>query len=179
VGPRTTGQPPGAEILPLVYDELRRLASAYMRRERADHTLQTTSLVHEAYLRLRNHRAGWRGKTHFFALAAIEMRRVLVEHARARAAQKRGGGRCEVTLDEDAAVTPGPLGILALDEALRRLARTSARRAAVAEYRIFAGLTEAEMAKVLGVSERTVREDWRAARAWLKRELAPGVPDST
>lgn len=169
-----------AELLPLVYEELRRLAGAYMRGERRSHTLQSTALVHEAYLRLEKHKKpSWKGKTHFFAIAAVEMRRVLVEHARARNAEKRGGGLREVTLDEGVAVTPRQtVDILALDEALTRLAALNARQAVVAEYRIFAGLTEAEMATILGVSERTVREDWRIARTWLRRQLSSSAADA-
>jgi RNA polymerase sigma factor (TIGR02999 family) len=165
------------EILPLVYGELRRLAGAYMRGERAGHTLQSTALVHEAYLRLAKHRDAWNGKTHFFALAAIEMRRVLVEHARARNADKRGGGLRAITLDEAIAAPGQPIDYLAVDEALSKLERRNPRHAAVAQYRLFAGLTEAEMAAILDVSERTVREDWRFVKAWLRREIEEGAGD--
>jgi len=161
-----------AELLPLVYGELRRLAGAYMRGERGGHTLQSTALVHEAYLRLAKHEAAWNGKTHFFAMAAIEMRRVLVEHARAHGADKRGGGIRAITLDEAVAAPGEPVDWLAVDEALTKLARRNARHGAVAQYRLFAGMTEAEMAEVLEVSERTVREDWRFVKAWLRKEMS-------
>jgi len=161
-----------AELLPLVYGELRRLAAAYMRGERGSHTLQSTALVHEAYLRLAKHRAAWNGKTHFFAMAAIEMRHVLVDHARARGAGKRGGGVCAITLDEAIAAPEEPVDWIAMDEALTKLSRRNARHAAVAQYRLFAGMTEAEMAEILEVSERTVREDWRFVRAWLRKEMS-------
>ena len=163
------------EILPLVYAELRRLAGAYMRGERGGHTLQSTAVVHEAYLRLAKHRHAWNGKTHFFAVAAVEMKRVLVEHARARNAGKRGGGALAITLDEAIAGPGQPVDFLALDEALTKLGCRNPRHAAVAQYRLFAGLTEAEMAAILEVSERTVREDWRFVKAWLRKELSEGT----
>lgn len=171
-------EPPQAngptEFVPLVYQELRRLAAGYMRRERPDHTLEPTVLVNEAYLRLAgNTRLEWQGKTHFLAMAAIEMRRVLVDHARKRKTEKMGGGWKRVSLAEDVAVTPGrKVDVLALDEALLKLAAFDFRQSRVAELRLFGGLTERESAESLGVSERTVREDWRVARAWLARELS-------
>ena len=169
------GDPDAASrLLPLVYDELRALAGAYMRHERPDHTLQPTALVHEAYLRLIDiTRVDWRGRSHFIAMAATQMRRVLVEHARARLAQKRGSDPQKVTLNEKVAVTPEhTLDPLAFDEALEKLARDSPRQSRVAELRCFAGLGMKEAAYILGVSERTVKRDWRVARAWLRRELA-------
>lgn len=170
----TEGAKTPTDLLPVVYEELRRLAASYMRGERTDHTLQPTALVHEAYLRLvRNTRMEWQGKTHFFAMAATQMRRILVGYARKREAQKRGGGGRMVTLDEAVALTRRQtVDVLALDEALQRLAQLDSRQSQVAELRLFAGLTEVELSEHLGVSERTVREDWRVARAWLMRELA-------
>jgi RNA polymerase sigma factor (TIGR02999 family) len=143
-----------------------------MSKERRDHTLQPTALVHEAYLRLIDSTGiDWKGRAHFFAVAALQMRRVLVEHARARRAKKRGGTR--VTLDE--AIAPAPddvLDVLALDEALTRLAGRSERQCRVVELRFFAGLSVKETAFVMGISETTVKEQWRLARARLRRELS-------
>jgi RNA polymerase sigma factor (TIGR02999 family) len=163
-----------SRFLPLVYDELRRLAGHYMRHERRDHTLEPTALVHEAYLRLIDGpQVDFAGKTHFFALAAKQMRRVLVEYARARKAAKRGGGARKLTLDDTLAVTQdGLLDMLALDEALERLARESPRQSRVVELRFFGGLSLTETADVLDVSEGTVKGDWRVARAWLFRDLS-------
>lgn len=163
-----------AELIPLIYEELRGLAAGYMRREGPGHTLQPTALVHEAYLRLVGKRdIHWESKSHFLAMAATEMRRILVEHARKRRAEKHGGAWQRVTLDESVAPSSErTLEVLALDQALSRLAEVSARQARVAVLRIFAGLTELELADLLEVSERTVREDWRFAKAWLARALA-------
>lgn len=161
------------ELVPLVYDELHRLAAAYMRDERGSHTLQPTALAHEAYLKLVDEsEAGWRGRAHFFAAAARAMRQILVDHARARGAAKRGGGRERITL-ADAAGGPAtaPLDLLALDEALADLARLSDRRARLVEMRFFAGLTNEEAAEALGVATATVEKDWYLARAWLRRRL--------
>jgi RNA polymerase sigma factor (TIGR02999 family) len=169
-----TGDRPAADaLMPLVYDELRGLARKYLRAERRGHTLQPTALVHEAYLRMVDvSRIDWRGKTHFFALAARQMRRILVEHARARGAAKRGGGARAVTLEDHVAVDSGtPDDLLALDEALSRLAEIDPRRARVAELKLFAGLSVEELAVQVEMSERTVKDDWRVARAWLLREL--------
>jgi RNA polymerase sigma factor (TIGR02999 family) len=167
-------QPRAADrLLPLVYTELRALAARYLRSERAGSTLQPTALVHEAYLRLiGNERIDWKGKTHFKAMAATQMRRILVDHARARGAKKRGGGR-PITLTETllSTATPSP-DLLALDQALGRLAARSPRQGRVAELKLFAGLPSTEIAFSLGVSERTVKEDWRVARAWLMKEIA-------
>jgi len=158
-------------LLPLVYDSLRLVAARLLRAERAGHTLQPTALVHEAYLRLCDgSRIDIQGKTHFFALAARQMRFVLVNHARARKAKKRSGLR--VTLNESLGTDSGdPLDVLALDEALTRLAEKSPRQSRVVELRCFAGLNVAETAAVLGVSDRTVKNDFRVAQAWLLREL--------
>ncbi len=164
------------QLLPLVYDELRRLARSYLRRERADHTLQTTALVHEAYERLADRsRVNWRGRAHFFAAAAQAMRRVLVDHARDRGALKRGGGQQRVTLEGLGESPAGPNldleDLIALDRALRKLRELHEREAQVLEFRYFAGMTTREIAAFLEVSERTVRDDWTHARVWLKREL--------
>jgi RNA polymerase sigma factor (TIGR02999 family) len=176
----TGGDPSAASrLLPLVYDELRSLASGLMRKERPGHTLSPTALVHEAYVRLiDNSRIDWKGKTHFFAIAAKEMRQVLVRHALNRKARKRGGDATRVTLDDEAAVTEEhTIDVVALNEALTRLEALSPRQSRVVELRTFAGLSVAETALVLGVSERTIKGDWRAARAFLARELTPsGMP---
>ena len=167
------GDPQGAaELLPLVYGKLRALAGCMMRDERAGHTLEPTGLVHEAYLRLVDvERIDWNGKTHFYAMAARQMRRVLVDHARRRGAAKRQAQR--VTLCEEVAPDGRPgVDVVELHHALEKLAHRNERRASVAELRLFAGLEHAEIAHVLGISERTVKEDWRMARAWLSRELA-------
>jgi len=173
-GMRGPGDPAGAdELLPLIYDKLRALARAYLRREGGYQTLDPTALVHEAYLRLADiTRVDWQGRSHFFAMAARQMRRILVERARAAAAQRRGAGRRRITLSESiAAEGPASLDLLALDEALERLAGESPRQAQVAELRLFAGMQAAEIAEVIGVSERTARDDWHVARAWLTAEL--------
>ena len=164
------------ELIPLVYDELRRLARGFLSRERPDHTLQPTALVNEAYLRLAKQQAvDWAGRTHFFAVGANIMRRLLIDHARTRGRKKRGGDVRKVTLQE--AITPGAgrdLGLdelLSLDGALTELAAESPRQAAIVELRFFGGLTVAEVAEHLGVSKRTVEADWTAARDWLRRRL--------
>jgi RNA polymerase sigma-70 factor (ECF subfamily) len=160
-------------LLPLVYDELRALAGRYIHRERAGHSLQPSDLVHEAYLRLVDgSRVSWQGKTHFFAVSARQMRRVLVDHARARNAQRRGGGARRLALRDS--ITPSdraPLEVLALDEVLSRLEAVHSRQARIVELRFFGGLTIQETAFVLRVSVETVKNDWRMARAWLLREL--------
>ncbi len=167
------------ELMATVYDELRGLARGYLRRERSGHTLQPTALVHEAYLRLADQdRISWRGRTHFFAVGARMMRRLLVDHARRRRRVKRGGEWQRVNLDHF--VTP-LLGreldrdeLLALDVALEKLAGLDPRQARIVELRFFAGLEVAEVAEVLEVSKRTVEGQWTHARAWLKRELSAG-----
>jgi len=164
------------DLLPVVYDELRRLAKAYLKDEGGYQTLEPTALVHEAYVRL-SKRTGiaWRGKTHFLAIAASEMRRVLVERARAKNTIKRGARPPRITLsDELIAGRDRPLEILALDEALRHLSERSPRQARVAEMRLFAEMRAIEIGESLGVSERTVKDDWRMARAWLARSLRQG-----
>jgi len=166
-------------LLPLVYDQLRALAASYMRRERPDHTLQPTALVHEAFLKLVGvgGAAAARDRTHFLALAARAMRQILVDHVRARRCEKRGGGLDRVTLEDTLGVTGSDgsrLDLLDLDRALDRLAELDERQSRMVELRFFAGLDGAEVAAALGLSERTVRADWRMARAWLKRELRGG-----
>lgn len=167
------------QAVALVYDELGGLARAQLRREGVGHTLDTGALVHEAYLRLGDGAgAAWEGRGHFLAIAATTMRRVLVEHARRAGAAKRGGGVHRVSLDAAdgvAGVAPDA-SLVALDEALARLAALDARQAHVVECRYFGGLTEEETALALGVGLRTVKRDWAKARAWLFRELRPDVP---
>jgi RNA polymerase sigma factor (TIGR02999 family) len=163
-------------LIPLVYDELRRQAARQLRRERPDHTLRPTALVHEAYVRMvGQEKASWQSRTQFFAVAAQVMRRVLVDHARQHAAAKRAGGWQRVTLaDQRAGATPpAEVDVLALDQALRELAALDPRREKIVELRFFAGLTLEEAAAALGVSEATVTREWRLARAWLHRRLAP------
>ncbi len=161
-------------LIPLVYAELRRLASYYLRGERSDHTLQPTALVHEAYIRLtRMQEVDWQSRAHFFATAATLMRRILVDHARAQCAEKREGFREAVSLDEDLVVSNSrSTDLIALDEALERLAKLDARRSRIVELRFFGGLSEQETGNVLGISERTVKRDWRVAKAWLYNELS-------
>lgn len=160
-------------LLPLVYDDLRRIADRRLAGERAGHTLQATALVHEAYLRLVDHdRIQWQGRAHFLALAATTMRRILVDHARKQRAAKRGGDAVTLTLDEDLAGGREPeVDLVALDQALERLAAEEPRQARVVELRFFGGLTVRETAEVLDVSPATVKLDWSVARAWLFREL--------
>jgi RNA polymerase sigma factor (TIGR02999 family) len=171
-----------ARLIPLVYDELRRIAHAQRRRERPDHTLNTTALVHEAYLRLVDQtRVQWRDRAHFYAVAALAMRRILVNHAEARRAAKRGGGIEPVPLDESVVALDDQQAddLLALDQALTRLRAFNPRGAQVVEYRFFAGLGYDEIAMLLNVSTVTVRRAWDAARAWLRRELSVDVPNWT
>ena len=168
-----------AQLMPLVYDELRRVAGKYFRDERPDHTLQPTALVHEAYLRLVDQtRVDWQSRAHFFAICAKIMRRILVDHARGRKRARRGGGRRKLTLDSD--VLPADLGadeILMLHDALERLAALDERQARVVEMRFFAGLTMEEVAQALNVSKRTAEDDWTHAKAWLRVHAAAG-PDA-
>jgi RNA polymerase sigma factor (TIGR02999 family) len=162
-----------ATLLPLVYDELRQLARRHLRGERQGHTLQPTALVHEAYARLVDQeRIPWQGRTHFFAMAAETMRRILVDHARKRHAAKRGGQRIQITLDESLAVADRPdVDVIALDDALNGLASLDATQAKLVELRFFSGLGIEETATVLGVSPATVKREWSAAKAWLYREM--------
>jgi RNA polymerase sigma factor (TIGR02999 family) len=163
----------GARLLPLVYEELRALAASYFRRQPDNHTLQPTALVHEAYLKLVNQTAAhWNDRAHFFAVAAKAMRHILVNHAHARNAEKRGGGATRIVLGDDLAPTPErDFDAIALDEALNRLAALDERKARVVELRFFSGLSVDEVAHVLSVSKTTVEADWRLARAWLSKEL--------
>jgi RNA polymerase sigma factor (TIGR02999 family) len=157
----------------LTYDELRRIARAHLRREAPNHTLSATSLVHEAYLRLVDQtRVNWQNRSHFFGVASQACRRVLVDHARQRLAQKRGGGAVAVTLNEHLALTEDRTDeILAVNRALERLATVDERLCRLVEYRYFGGLSEEETAEVLGLSTRTVRRDWAKAKGWLYEEL--------
>jgi len=162
-----------AELAPLVYEELRRLAHRQMCGERPDHTLQTTALVNEAYLRLADQtRLDWQNRAHFFAVAARAMRRILVSYARSQRSKKRGGGALKVDLDEAALVSPEESKeIVELQEALEKLATLDSRKAQVVELKYFGGLNYDEMAEVLKISPITVRRDWRFAKAWLYTEL--------
>jgi RNA polymerase sigma-70 factor (ECF subfamily) len=161
------------ELAPLVYEELRRLAHHYMEGQRPDHTLQTTALVNEAYLRLADQsRPNFTNRSHFFAVAAKAMRQILVNHAKALQRQKRGGDAAKVELDKAALVSPGPSReILDLNDALERLATLDSRKAQVVELRYFGGLKQDEIAEVLKISSVTVRRDWVFAKAWLYSEL--------
>ena len=160
------------ELYPLVYDELHRLARRYMSRERKGHTLQTTALINEAYVRLVGQKVNWANRSHFFAISAQIMRRILIDHARRHAYAKRGGGAQQVSLEEAAAITPDQSAeLLRLDEALKSLAEMDPRRSQVVELRYFGGLNNEEIAGVLNVSENTVTRDWNMARAWLYQQL--------
>ncbi len=163
-------------LLPMVYDELRRVAANQMSRERAGHTLSATALVHEAYVKLVGQdRVEWAGRSHFFAVASQAMRRVLVTYAESRRAKKRGGGAVHVPLDAVPTLTAAQADdVLDLHEAMNRLAAFNPRGARVVECRFFGGMAHPEIAEVLGVSEPTVRRAWSAARAWLRRELGDG-----
>ena len=161
------------QLTPLVYNELRRLAKAYLRRERPDHTLEGTALVHEAYLRLIDqHQVEWKSRNQFFGLAAELIRRILVDHARARVAAKRGGGNFKLSLD-DAIAPPQEkdLDLVALDDALQSLARADAQQSRIVELRYFGGLTIEETAEILDISPATIKRDWVMAKAFLKREM--------
>lgn len=161
-----------AALMPLVYDELRRLAHSHMRQESTGHTLQTTALVHEAYFRLIGQRVSWANRAHFFGVAAQMMRRVLVDHAKGQKRVKRGAGAAEVPLEDSALVSRVPSrDIVALDEALRRLEAVDAQRARIVELRYFGGLSNEEASKVLGISTATIQRQWTGARAWLRHEL--------
>jgi RNA polymerase sigma factor (TIGR02999 family) len=169
------GDKPAADkLIPLAYAELRRLADSYLRRERPDHTLQPTALVHEAYMRLVGQdQPDYRNRAHFFGVAAQLMRQILVDHARMRNAGKRGGGEAKVTLADAAEASDSrPEAFLDLDRALSKLEEQDPRKARVIEMRFFGGLTAEESAKLLDVSVETVRRDLRLGQAWLQRELA-------
>ncbi len=167
------------QLMPLVYRELHRLAKRYLRRERANHSLQTTALVNEAYLRLIDtDQIRWQNRAHFFAISARLMRQILVDFARTSGYQKRGGGLRAVPLDEALLIGEQPdEDLVALDEALRDLAKIDARKSEVVELRFFGGLSIEESAEVLKVSPETVRRDWRLAKSWLRRRLSEGGQD--
>jgi len=169
------------KLMPVVYEELRRLAKRYMAAERPGHTLQTTALVNEAYCKLLNHnQMQWQNRAHFFAIAAQVMRRLLVDHARTRRYAKRGGGARPISLDEVALVTEERASdVLALDEALSRLANFDPRKGEIVELRYFGGLSVEEVADVLAVSPITIKREWLKAKAWLQRELDEGHSDAT
>jgi RNA polymerase sigma-70 factor (ECF subfamily) len=161
------------KLVPLVYHELKRLAGSYMRRERTDHTLQATALVHEAYLKLVEQRSvDWQSRAHFFGIAAQVMRRILIDHARGHLRNKRGGGVRPVPLDENLAFAPEQsLELIKLDQALDRLAELDQRQSKIVELRFFGGLSVEETAEFLGISPKTVKRDWSVAKAWLHGEL--------
>lgn len=162
------------ELAPVVYDELRRLASSYMRRERVNHTLQSTALVNEAFLKLCDQReVEWKNRAHFFGIAAQMIRRILVDHARAHKAEKRGGGAGVLSLDEAIGVPEKrDIEILALNDALEALQALDPKQARIVELRFFTGLSIEETAEVVGVSPATIKREWVAARAWLFREVS-------
>ena len=178
---RTGDQTALDRLLPLVYDELHRIAARYMRGERRRNTLQTTALVNEAYMRLADYkRMQWQDRAHFFAAAAQAMRRILIDFARARQNLKRGGDAERVSFDEGMlATSANGTDLLALNEALEQLAMMNARQARGVELRYFGGLNEEEVAHVLGISPRTVRSDWQLARAWLYKTLTTGNGNDT
>jgi len=163
------------QLIPLVYDELHQIAERCMRHEQAAQSVQATALVNEAYLRLVDARVDWHDRTHFLALSARLMRRILVEHARARSADKRGGDAARVTLAEGVGGTDErPLDVIALNDALEALARFDARKGKVVELRVFGGLSVQETAAALEISPETVMRDWKLAKVWLTRELKGG-----
>jgi len=162
------------KMMPAIYDELRRQAARYLRQERPGHTLQTTALIHEAYVRLVDQRnVQWQNRAHFFGIAAQMMRRILVDHARTKKRAKRGGSDIKVSLDDAAVAVKGQdLDVVAVDEALSRLAKIDEQQSRVVELRFFSGLTVEETAEVMGISPATVKRDWSMAKAWLHRELS-------
>jgi RNA polymerase sigma-70 factor (ECF subfamily) len=162
-----------SKLIPILYDELRRMAGGYMRRERADHTLQATALVHEAYLKLVEQRSvDWQSRAHFFGIAAQVMRRILVDHARGRLREKRGGELQEASMDEALEFAPErSFELVKLDEALERLTKLDPRQGKIVELRFFGGLTVEQTAELLGISPKTVKRDWSIAKAWLYSEL--------
>ena len=170
----TQGKEEAAEkLIPVVYDELKRLARAYMRRERPDHTLQTTALVHEAYLKLvRQEAVNWQGRSHFFGIAAQLMRRILIDHARGHLRKKRGGEKVILPLDEALVFSPEHSEeLVRLNEALDRLTKLDPRQGKIVELRFFGGLSVEETSEFLGVSAKTVKRDWAVAKVWLHGEL--------
>jgi RNA polymerase sigma-70 factor, ECF subfamily len=164
-----------ANLMPLVYSELKRIAKRFMGRERPDHTLQPTALVHEAFLQLRDAKIPWQDRAHFIAVCARAMRRILVDHARARYTEKRGGGAVEVDVDVALAVAKAPSAestVIALDEALQKLASSDERKASVIELHYFGGLKQSEIAAVLSISVATVERELKAAKQWLRAQIA-------
>lgn len=164
-------------LMPLVYDELRRIARKNLSGQRSDHTLQATALVHEAYLRLVNRKAvNWQGRAHFFALSAQMMRQILVDHARMRNASKRGGGSITLVLDEEVGFSKGnSLDLIELDNAMKRLAALDGRQCQIVELRFFGGLSIEEAARVVDISPATAKREWATARVWLHHAMESGV----
>lgn len=162
-----------SKLIPIVYNELHRLAAGYMRRERSDHTLQATALVHEAYLKLVQQRSvDWQSRAHFFGVAAQVMRRILLDHARGHLREKRGGGARAVPIEEGLAFAPEQsLDLIKLDQALERLTKLDPRQGKIVELRFFGGLTVEQTAELLGISPKTVKRDWSMAKAWLHGDL--------
>jgi len=175
-----TGDKRAAEkLLPMVYQELHRLARAYMRRERAEHTLQPTALINEAYLRLAKDDIDWQNREHFIGVAAQVMRRVLVDYARQHNAEMRGGDLKRVELHEEFAISPERIEeLISLDEALGLLAKENPRQARIIELRYFGGLSVEQTAAILGIAERSVKRDWALARVWLFQKLRPSISGS-
>ncbi|MEO7166678.1 MAG: sigma-70 family RNA polymerase sigma factor [Spartobacteria bacterium] len=174
------GSDAAERLMPLVYDELRRLARHYLQKERSDHTLQATGLVHEAYLRMVDQTSTtWQNRAQFFGVAAQIMRRVLVDHARAHQAVKRGGVREKLEFDESLApADERTVDLVALDDALQDLVIFDPRKSRIVEMRFFGGLTMEEIGEVLSISPRTIRREWRVAKAWLRREIMKGETDA-
>jgi RNA polymerase sigma-70 factor (ECF subfamily) len=169
-----------SNLMPLIYEELHAIAEKHMRRERHGHTLQATVLVHEAFLQLAGtDKIDWQNRAHFFALASRAMRRVLIDHARAAHAEKRPEAHQRVELDPDLQMSEAPVDLLALNEAMERLASWDPRQVQIVEMRFFAGLSFEEIAEVLGISERTAKRDWAMARVWLRAELTKDPPGAT
>ena len=164
------------KLVPVVFEELRRQAARYLKRERPGHTLQTTALIHEAYIRLIDQKnVHWQNRAHFYAISAKLMRRILVDHARSRQAAKRGGSDIKLPLEEAMNASEGrEVDLVALDEALERLAAIDPQQSRVVELKFFSGMSVEETAEVLGVSTRTVKRDWNVAKAWLRRQISEG-----
>jgi len=167
------------ELMPLVYNELRKLARSYARGERPDHTLNATALVNEAYIRLAGQRSTqWQNRAHFYGIAAQLMRRVLIDHARRKRSDKRGGGEVPIAFEDSMGAPRQPSELLALDDALKSFAAIDERGARIVELRQFGGLSIDEVAEVMHISPATVKREWTAAKAWLKREIEGGVPEA-
>jgi RNA polymerase sigma factor (TIGR02999 family) len=167
------------QLLPLVYDELHRLARSYFRRERGEHTLQPTALVHEAYIRMVDQKAAMQTRGHFLAVAATQMRRILLDYARKHKAERRGGGGQKVLLEDTMAIAEQrPLDMIGLDSALTQLGMLDAEQARLVELRFFGGLSVEETAEVMGVSPATIKRSWSSARAFLHREMTGGTSDA-